>query len=186
LLSVDKRDPEPGPAVRIGALKVRRSWHHCAASPVNIGVCVHSQQPRVDVWLTSSKLVPRAPDMFFGIAQERYNQLAPEVRVFLSLAHGYHNAVPIVRAAAQDKEFHFQNWVRSRIAQSGLAFETQGRHGYPDFVLNDHAAGFEVKGLSVHPVTGAGRVNDFDCNSQLPLAAHDGRKVFYIFGRYPW
>lgn len=123
--------------------------------------------------------------MFFGIAQERYNDLAPEVQVFLSLAHGYHNAVPIVRATAQDKEFHFQNWVRSRIAQSGLRFEPQGRHGYPDFVLSDHAAGFEVKGLSVNPVTGAGRVNDFDCNSQLPLAEHDGRKVFYIFGRYP-
>lgn len=30
LLSVDKRDSEPGQAVRIGALKVRRSGHHCA------------------------------------------------------------------------------------------------------------------------------------------------------------
>jgi len=31
LLSVDKRDSEPGPAVCIGALKVRRSGYHCAA-----------------------------------------------------------------------------------------------------------------------------------------------------------
>ena len=31
LLSVDKRDSEPGPAVCIGALKVRRSGHHCAS-----------------------------------------------------------------------------------------------------------------------------------------------------------
>lgn len=30
LLSVDKRDSEPGPAVWIGALKVRRSGNHCA------------------------------------------------------------------------------------------------------------------------------------------------------------
>lgn len=31
LLSVDKRDSEPGPAVCIWDLKVRRSEHHCAA-----------------------------------------------------------------------------------------------------------------------------------------------------------
>lgn len=35
LLSVDKRDSEPGPAVRIGASPVRRCGHHCAASIVN-------------------------------------------------------------------------------------------------------------------------------------------------------
>ena len=31
LLSVDKRDSEPGPAVCIGASSVRRSGNHCAA-----------------------------------------------------------------------------------------------------------------------------------------------------------
>jgi len=118
--------------------------------------------------------------MFFGIPGTEYQNYAPEVRVFLSLAHGFHNGVPIVRASQQDKEYHFQNWVKRRIQAAGLAFTEQGRHGYPDFVLDEHPCGFEVKGLS-HP----GRMADFDCNSQLPLAEHEGRKVYYIFGRYP-
>ena len=118
--------------------------------------------------------------MFFGIAKETYEELAPEVRVFLALAHGFHNRVPVVRARQRDKEYHFQSWVKRRLEATGLAFTEQGRNGYPDFILNDHPCGFEVKGLS-HP----GRMTDFDCNSQLPLAEHNGRKVFYIFGRYP-
>ncbi|MFN3812373.1 MAG: hypothetical protein ACK4S6_17340 [Roseateles asaccharophilus] len=118
--------------------------------------------------------------MFFGIPQHQFELLAPQLRVFLSLAHGFHNDVPIVRANQQDKEYHFQNWVKRRIQAAGLAFQEQGRHGYPDFILEDHPCGFEVKGLA-HP----GRVADFDCNSQLPLAQHDGRSIFYIFGRYP-
>jgi hypothetical protein len=118
--------------------------------------------------------------VFFGISQQQYDLLDPQVRVFLSLAHGFHNDVPIVRASQQDKEYHFQNWVKRRIQAAGLAFTEQGRHGYPDFILDDFSCGFEVKGLA-HP----GRVADFDCNSQLPLAHHDGRSIFYIFGRYP-
>lgn len=118
--------------------------------------------------------------MFFGIAEEAFKSFAPEVQVFLSLAHGFHNRVPIVRSSSKDKEYHFQNWVKRRIEASGIPFTEQGRHGYPDFILDGHRCGFEVKGLS-HP----GRMADFDCNSQLPLAEHDGRKVFYIFGRYP-
>lgn len=119
-------------------------------------------------------------EVFFGIPQHQFELLAPQLRVFLSLAHGFHNDVPIVRANQQDKEYHFQNWVKRRIQAAGLAFQEQGRHGYPDFILEDHPCGFEVKGLA-HP----GRVADFDCNSQLPLAQHDGRSIFYIFGRYP-
>lgn len=118
--------------------------------------------------------------MFFGISETEYQSYSPEVRIFLALAHGFHNGVPIVRASQQDKEYHFQNWVKRRIQATGLAYTEQGRNGYPDFVLNGHPIGFEVKGLS-HP----GRMADFDCNSQLPLAEHEGRKVFYIFGRYP-
>lgn len=118
--------------------------------------------------------------MFFGINEIEFRGYEPEVRIFLSLAHGFHNAVPIVRANQQDKEYHFQNWVKRRIQAAGLGYTEQGRHGYPDFVLDDHASGYEVKGLS-HP----GRMADFDCNSQMPLAEHEGRKVFYIFGRYP-
>jgi hypothetical protein len=118
--------------------------------------------------------------VFFGISQAVFEELDPPVRVFLSLAHGFHNAVPIVRASQQDKEYHFQNWVKRRIHSTGLAHVERGRNGYPDFALEAHQSGYEVKGLT-HP----GRVADFDCNSQIPLAAHEGRKVYYIFGRYP-
>lgn len=77
--------------------------------------------------------------MFFGIASAEFARLEPTVRVFLSLAHGFHNGVPIVRASQQDKEYHFQSWVRRRIDATGLRWEELGRHGYPDFVLSDHA-----------------------------------------------
>ncbi|MFE8645910.1 hypothetical protein ACFX58_12580 [Sphingomonas sp. NCPPB 2930] len=118
--------------------------------------------------------------MYFGIPLDRFHQLDPQVRIFLSLAHGFHNAVPIVRASQQDKEYHFQNWVKRRIEAVGLQYQEISRHGYPDFVLADHLSGYEVKGLA-HP----GRVADFDCNSRLPLAECDGRTIYYIFGRYP-
>lgn len=118
--------------------------------------------------------------MFFGIPKERFDTLAPEVRVFLALAHGFVNQVPIVRSDIRDKEFPLQNWVQRRIHTAGLSFEPPGRLKYPDFLLMGHACGFEVKGLSV-----PGRWVDFDCNSQLPLAEHGGRRVFYIFGRVP-
>ncbi len=40
--------------------------------------------------------------------------------------------------------------------------------------------GFEVKGLA-YP----GREANYDCNSQVPSGRHNGRTIFYIFGRYP-
>lgn len=30
-----------------------------------------------------------------------------------------------------------------------------------------------------------GREADYDCNSQAPRGEHNGRQVFYVFGRYP-
>jgi hypothetical protein len=30
-----------------------------------------------------------------------------------------------------------------------------------------------------------GREADYDCNSQLPCGEHNGRQVYYVFGRYP-
>jgi hypothetical protein len=118
--------------------------------------------------------------MFFGLSTTDFAALSAPVKIFLSLAHGFHNSVPIVRSSQQDKEYHFQNWVERRINTAGLKFEKLGRHGYPDFVLSEHPSGYEVKGLAV-----PGRIADFDCNSQLPLALQDGRTVYYIFGRYP-
>lgn len=118
--------------------------------------------------------------MFFGLATSEFAALSAPLKIYLSLAHGFHNKVPIVRASQQDKEYHFQNWVERRISAAGLQFQKLGRHGYPDFVLSEHPSGYEVKGLAV-----PGRTADFDCNSQLPLAFQDGRAVYYIFGRYP-
>ena len=118
--------------------------------------------------------------MFFGLTKTEFAALAAPLKIFLSLAHGFHNSVPIVRASQQDKEYHFQNWVERRITAAGLKFQKLGRHGYPDFILSEHPSGYEVKGLAV-----PGRTADFDCNSQLPLALQDGRAVYYVFGRYP-
>lgn len=34
-------------------------------------------------------------------------------------------------------------------------------------------------------VRAPGRDADYDCNSQIPCGEHNGRQVFYVFGRYP-
>jgi hypothetical protein len=86
----------------------------------------------------------------------------------------------IQRVSASDKEYHFQNWVRSRIQACDLAHDEPGRNTYPDFRLVDHPEGYEVKGLEF-----PGREADYDSNSQVPTGNHNGREVFYVFGRYP-
>lgn len=40
--------------------------------------------------------------------------------------------------------------------------------------------GYEIKGLA-YP----GRESNYDCNSQVPTGFHNGRDVYYVFGRYP-
>jgi len=86
----------------------------------------------------------------------------------------------ISRESRQDKEFHFQNWFKARLGETGLNFELGGRNTYPDFRLVASTDGFEVKGLA-YP----GREANYDCNSQVPSGSHNGRTIFYIFGRYP-
>jgi hypothetical protein len=86
----------------------------------------------------------------------------------------------INRANANDKEFHFQNWIKDRIIESGLAFDEPGRNSFPDFRIVNHPVGFEVKGLA-YP----GRENSYDGNSQIPKGSHNTRSIYYIFGRYP-
>jgi len=86
----------------------------------------------------------------------------------------------IEREGRSDKEFHFQNWFRKRLEDLGLHFDSPGRNSYPDFCLVHFAEGFELKGLA-YP----GREADYDCNSQVPRGEHNGRQVFYVFGRYP-
>lgn len=86
----------------------------------------------------------------------------------------------IQRESAKDKEFHFQNWFRQRLDETGHAFELGGRNSYPDFRMVKFAEGYEVKGLA-YP----GRDANFDSNSQSPTGFHNDRTIYYVFGRYP-
>lgn len=86
----------------------------------------------------------------------------------------------INRESSSDKEFHFQNWIKHRIADTGLNFDAPGRNSFPDFFMVDSPFGFEVKGLA-YP----GREKNYDGNSQIPKGTHNSRSIYYIFGRYP-
>lgn len=82
--------------------------------------------------------------------------------------------------SAKDKEFHFQNWFQKRLANLALHFEGSGRNTYPDFCLVEYTEGYEIKGLAW-----PGRERDYDSNSQVPTGYHNGRQIYYVFGRYP-
>jgi len=86
----------------------------------------------------------------------------------------------IARESAKDKEFHFQNWFEARLRETRLNYERGGRNSYPDFRLVAHTEGYEIKGLA-YP----GREVTYDCNSQVPSGYHNGRTIYYVFGRYP-
>ena len=86
----------------------------------------------------------------------------------------------IQRVSSTDKEFHFQNWFRTRLEEIGLNFEVGGRNSYPDFRMVTTTEGYELKGLA-YP----GRDASFDSNSQAPSGSHNGRTIYYVFGRYP-
>jgi len=86
----------------------------------------------------------------------------------------------IARESAKDKEFHFQNWFEARLKETRLNYERGGRNSYPDFRLVAHTEGYEIKGLA-YP----GREVTYDSNSQVPSGYHNGRTIYYVFGRYP-
>ncbi len=86
----------------------------------------------------------------------------------------------IARVSRSDKEFHFQNWFENRLRGAGILFDKSGRNSYPDFTLVNVAEGYEVKGLAW-----PGREASYDANSKVPTGYHNGREVFYVFGRYP-
>lgn len=86
----------------------------------------------------------------------------------------------IESVSATDKEFHFQNWFERRLESLDVHFEGSGRNAYPDFSLVEHTEGYEVKGLAW-----PGRERSYDSNSQVPTGYHNGRQIFYVFGRYP-
>ena len=86
----------------------------------------------------------------------------------------------IEREGRRDKEFHFQNWFQRRLDHLDLNYDLPGRNTYPDFRLVQYTEGYELKALA-YP----GREADYDCNSQVPRGEHNGRQVYYVFGRYP-
>lgn len=94
------------------------------------------------------------------------------------------NAIELEKLAqlesVHDKEFHFQNWCQERLTSCDLNFDEPRRNSYPDFTLVDYPEGYEVKALE-YP----GRNINFDANSHIPTGIHNGRTIFYIFGRYP-
>lgn len=102
------------------------------------------------------------------------------VLVFSQCVKAIRKNVLIERVSASDKEFHFQNWFRARLVEVGENFEVGGRNSYPDFRIVAVADGYELKGLA-YP----GRDASFDSNSQVPTGFHNGRTVYYVFGRYP-
>ena len=100
--------------------------------------------------------------------------------VFAQCSDAVHNGELIESVSANDKEFHFQNWFQTRLSVLGLNFEGSGRNTYPDFSLVKFTEGYEIKGLAW-----PGRERDYDSNSQVPTGEHNGRHIFYVFGRYP-
>ncbi len=100
--------------------------------------------------------------------------------VFQRCVEAIRNGSLIERESSRDKEFHFQDWFRKRLAETGLNFDQGGRNSYPDFALVRSAEGYEIKGLA-YP----GRDASFDSNSQVPTGLHNGRAIYYVFGRYP-
>jgi len=102
------------------------------------------------------------------------------LNIFTACVNAIRKGQLIVRESAQDKEFHFQNWFKSRLVETDLNFEQGGRNSYPDFRLVKFQDGYEIKGLA-YP----GRDASFDSNSQVPAGFHNGRNIYYVFGRYP-
>jgi len=100
--------------------------------------------------------------------------------VFSRCVAAIRDGVLIQRESRQDKEFHFQNWIGGRLEETGFPYESGGRNSYPDFRMVHFAEGYEVKGLA-YP----GRETSYDANSQVPAGSHNGRAIFYVFGRYP-
>lgn len=102
------------------------------------------------------------------------------IPAFRNCIHAIRSGKLITRESRKDKEFHFQNWFKSRLAELGQPYEEAGRNSYPDFRMVQSTDGFELKGLA-YP----GRDASFDSNSQVPTGHHNGRDIYYVFGRYP-
>ena len=102
------------------------------------------------------------------------------ITIFIKCVKAITQGVLIQRVSSTDKEFHFQNWFKDRLKETGFNFEIGGRNSYPDFRMVKSTDGYELKGLA-YP----GRSTSFDSNSQVPTGFHNGRNIYYVFGRYP-
>ena len=102
------------------------------------------------------------------------------VDIFTSCVAAVQRGELIEREGRSDKEFHFQNWFQDRLIDLTLNFDAPGRNVYPDFCLVKFTEGYELKGLAC-----PGREADYDANSQVPCGEHNGRQIYYVFGRYP-
>jgi hypothetical protein len=100
--------------------------------------------------------------------------------IYAECACAISNGELIESVSSKDKEFHFQNWFQKRLEKLQIHYETSGRNTYPDFRIVESTEGFELKGLAW-----PGREKDYDCNSQIPTGLHNGRTIYYVFGRYP-
>lgn len=101
-------------------------------------------------------------------------------QVFRECERARAEGVLIQKVSDSDKEFHFQNWVQDRLDACQLNYDEHGRNTYPDFRLVNFPEGYEVKGLAW-----PGRDANYDSNSQVPSGQHNGREIYYVFGRYP-
>ncbi len=102
------------------------------------------------------------------------------ITVFARCVEAIRQGSLIERVSSTDKEYHFQHWFKARLEGTGLNFEVGGRNSYPDFRMVATTEGYELKGLA-YP----GRDANFDSNSQVPSGFHNGRTIYYVFGRYP-
>jgi len=100
--------------------------------------------------------------------------------IFAKCAEAIKDGELIESVSYKDKEFHFQNWFQKRLDDLDIHYESSGRNTFPDFRIVEVAEGYEVKGLAW-----PGREKDYDANSQMPSGLHNGREIFYVFGRYP-
>lgn len=106
------------------------------------------------------------------------NMTPTALLIFQRCVEAIREGVLIRRVSSTDKEFHFQNWFESRLKETGFHYEVGGRNTYPDFRIVSTTEGYELKGLA-YP----GRDASFDSNSQIPTGFHNGRSIYYVFGR---
>lgn len=102
------------------------------------------------------------------------------IEIFLECHRAVRAGELIRRASRKDKEFHFQDWFKRRLDALRLSYDPPARNSYPDFRLVTSPEGYEVKGLAF-----PGREASYDSNSQVPSGFHNGRAIYYLFGRYP-